>query len=74
MPLDPDRWGEVERLFARAADLATEARRDLLDRECGDAEVRREVEQPELWDDVLRSVERRDVPQVEELEEGERAE
>jgi serine/threonine-protein kinase len=44
MPLDPDRWNEVERLFAASADLDEAARRDLLDRECADAGVRREVE------------------------------
>jgi len=44
MPLDPDRWSEVERLFAAAADLDPRARARLLERECADGEVRREVE------------------------------
>jgi len=44
MPLDPDRWREVERLFAAAADLDPPARARLLDRECADGEVRQEVE------------------------------
>jgi len=44
MPLDPERWQEVERLFAASADFDADSRRDLLDRECSDLEVRREVE------------------------------
>lgn len=44
MPLDSERWREVERLFAKAADLGPADRGALLDRECQDAAVRREVE------------------------------
>jgi len=44
MPLNPDQWREVERLFARVVDLDPASRAAILDREGAGGAVRREVE------------------------------
>ena len=41
--LDPEKWAEVRRLFALASELPPEAHAELLERECADRDVLREV-------------------------------